>query len=138
MNKYGNADEIAQKLKDIYADEYSENIRTVPEFAGRKSLVVPLYSPEGGSGKTTIATALSIMYDEMGRKPFYLNLEKYYSPRKIFNPASVRGLSDILFHMRTGDSEIRSKINSYKITDPYYGIYYLSPVATPIDLEENR
>ena len=137
INKYGNADDMAQRLLDIYTDEYSHHTSTVPEFAGRKSFVIPVYSPEGGSGKTTIAVALSMMYAGMGKKPFYLNLEKYYSPWKMFNPSSVRGLSDILFHIRTKDTDIGAKINSYKITDPDYGVDYLSKVATPMDLEES-
>lgn len=137
INKYSNVDDIARKLLDIYADEYHPTNRNIKsEYMRKQAFVVPVCSPEGGSGKTLIATTLAVMYASMGKKPFYLNLEKYYSPAKIFNPSSLRGISDILFYIRNQDTNIGAKINSYKITDPDFGVDYLSPVATPLDLEE--
>jgi cellulose biosynthesis protein BcsQ len=139
VNKYSRIDDMAQRLLDIYADEYRlKDENTLPEFAGKKTLVIPVCSPEGGCGKTVIAVALALMYSSLGKKPFYLNLEKYYSPVKIFNPSTLRGISDILFYIRNQDSNIRTKITSFKCTDPDYGVDYLSPVATPRDLEETN
>lgn len=67
VNKYSRIDDMAQRLLDIYADEYRlKDENTLPEFAGKKTLVIPVCSPEGGCGKTVIAVALALMYSSLG------------------------------------------------------------------------
>ena len=137
INKYTGMDQMAKMMLDIYTDEYDPAvILNKADSMQKNTQVIMVCSPEGGSGKTVISSALAIIYSLRGKVPFYLNLERFYSPIKLFNPASVRGLSDILFYIRNNDKNLPLKINSCVLKEPSYNIDYLSPVSTPLDLDE--
>ncbi|MFP4456464.1 MAG: hypothetical protein ACLFPS_02290 [Clostridia bacterium] len=116
--KYQSIRTIAKSITDMYL-EYEP---TVISLNARKlSKLVVIYSPIGGSGKTTISLALTHRLVQMGLKALYLNLELFASDK---SSAKERGgLSNLLklaHQNKPLDLEAQTIVKTQKIYDYKY------------------
>jgi len=88
--------------------------------------VVAIYSPIGGSGKTTVAVNSAVHCAKKGLEVFYLNLENFQSTPLYFNCKKERNLSELLRCLKQGRN-VAAKIRQIKQKDADYGVHYFVP-----------
>ena len=71
--KYQRISKLYKDIIKLYADKAGD----IPDFDNiHRSKVVAVYSPIGGSGKTTVALAMASMISSLGENVLYLNAEQ--------------------------------------------------------------
>lgn len=69
-----------QRISKLYKDiikEYADKAGYVPDFdSSQNTKMIAVYSPIGGSGKTTIALTLASMFSSLGENVMFLNMEQ--------------------------------------------------------------
>ena len=150
--KYQHGDKIASDLIHIYENVYCKNSCNEIDFTLQtkqmkdlhglnKTWIVAVYSPAGGTGKTTIAVNLCIQCARLGMKVFYLNLENINSDSCFFENNINRydlqtNISNIIFASKEKDKNLKTKIEAAKLIDPIYNINYFPPPESAFEMEE--
>lgn len=98
--------------------------------------LIGVYSPAGGTGKTTIAAALAIQCNELGMRSFYLNLESIQSTGVFFNTNSKRNLSYVFYYLKEKSNNLPFRMEGIKSTDNDSGADYFSPPESPLEYGE--
>lgn len=136
IDKYRLEDEFASRIIGMFPDEEEDSGTKAGLVADVNTKVVAIYSPIGGTGKTTIAVSSSVYCGKKGLKVFYLNLESFQSTPLFFNCKSEKTLSDLLRCLKGKEGSLEEKIKEIRQTDPDYNIHYFVPPEDIIDLKE--
>ncbi|HHW48870.1 MAG TPA: chromosome partitioning protein [Clostridiaceae bacterium] len=134
INKYQNADIIANKITGIFSEGDKHNI--LPVHERKKAKVIAVYSPIGSSGKTCMAVSLSIQSARRGMTVLYLNFENVQTTPLLFNTSYEVSLSDLLYHIKDPGSKLHLKIEGTRCIDPETRIHYFAPPDRLTELEE--
>lgn len=134
INKYSTGERLLGEVIHLYSKLYPNELRPSPY--SKDTAIIGVYSPTGGSGKTTIAASLSIQCAELGMHCFYLNLESIQSTGVFFNSDSNRNLSYVFYYLKEKSKNLSFKMNGIKSTDTYYGVQYFNPPESPLEYEE--
>jgi len=123
--------------EDITVEDISGEDTVVEEepFRDVETKVVAIYSPIGGSGKTTVAVNSAVHCAKKGLEVFYLNLENFQSTPLYFNCKKERNLSELLRCLKQGRN-VAAKIRQIKQKDADYGVHYFVPPEMSVDLKE--
>lgn len=108
----------------------------LPSFL-RAGKIIAVYSPIGGSGKTTVALGASILSSWEGKKVFYLNLESSSSSKVFLSGDSDQCLSHVLYYMKDSKDDLADKLERANCFDPFYRIHYYLPPQSILDLTED-
>lgn len=112
------------------------------------SRIISVCSSSGGSGKTSVAVSCSILCARRGFRTFYLNLEKVPSTGRYFAGRADRNLSHVIYYLREykeskgskgskgSNGSLAMKLEGARCTDPAYGVHFLLPPESLMDLEE--
>lgn len=120
--RYQRLNQLVSNVLSIY---YEENITANQLLArSKETKVISVYSPVGGTGKTTIATNLSKQLALTGAKVFYLNLETFNSTRLYFTSEEDDPTLQIFYYVKTSTTQLSSKIEALKKYDPYSMVDY--------------
>ena len=84
IHKYKDIEFFKDKVIRAYSENNPENT-TKLQSNNAETTIIPIYSPVGGSGKSTIAAAISVALSQQGKEVFYLNLEDIQSTDLYFN-----------------------------------------------------
>jgi cellulose biosynthesis protein BcsQ len=135
INKFQAGDTIMGAILEIYS---SLNVNAGSIVKGSKTTsLISVFSPVGGSGKTTISMALSVMLASEGMKTLYLNLETTNSmPFFIKNLNTGKGMSNLLFYLKESKKNLSIKIDTLKSFDNILGISYFNPVDCCLEMDE--
>lgn len=134
VNKYQKADKFISDILLIFAEKTG---RTDAVSRGnKKTKMIALYSPVGGSGKTTLALALATLCAGSGFIVFYLNFEKLDSSRAFFTEAPHGNMSDIFLALKTPGSNLGLKIMSNRYSDPVNKINYFNSPDSAMEYNE--
>lgn len=131
--KYQRGSRLVQELLRIYSS--AENKPAALPSPGKKTKVIAVYSPAGGTGKTAIAVGCSFQSAWEGNRVFYLNLENMPSTKLFFTSEGGEGLSAVFYYLRQRKNIL--KIEALKQTDWQSGIHYFSPADSVMDLWED-
>lgn len=132
--KYQKADKFLSDILQIFSEKTG---RTDAVTRGNKNTkIVGVYSPVGGSGKTTIALALSTLCASFGLKVFYLNFEKLNSSDAFFAPAPQGSMSDVFLALKTKGANIGLKLIANCYTDPATKINYINSPDSAMEYNE--
>ena len=134
INKYQNADIIANEITAVFSEGDKPNI--LPVHGKKRTKVIAVYSPVGGSGKTCISVSLSIQSVRRGMTVLYLNLENVQTTSLFFNTSSERSLSDLLYHIKDTDSKLHLKIERARCIDTETRLHYFIPPDRLTELDE--
>ncbi len=134
INRFNTGEKLIGELVHMYS-------RLDPSEIGfssdqKDTRFIGVYSPSGGTGKTTIAAALAMQCRELGMKAFYLNLEAISSMAMFFNAGSKRNLSYVFYYLKEKSSNLSFRMEGIKTTDPDNGVDYFSPSESPMEYEE--
>lgn len=102
----------------------------------RSTRVVGVYSPVGGSGKTTLALLLSRELGVSGKKVFYQNWEGLDSTCGMLPPEAKLSLSDVLVSVRGGEKGIGLRVVSGMCSSQEWGFSYINPRESSLELGE--
>lgn len=135
IKKYQRISSITAQILERYAEVYTAG-RGSSRNRGRITVV---WSPIGGSGKTTVALAYATWLVSQGKKAIYLDLEPFASTGGVFAKTG-KSLSTLFEKM---ESDTGLLVQSILQTDPASGVCYFSPpenyddvrVLSPDDVE---
>lgn len=120
--RYQRLNQLVSNILSIY---YEENtLANELLVRSKQASVIAVYSPVGGSGKTTIATNFSKQLALTGSKVFYLNLETFNTTKLFFTSEEDNPSLQIFYYVKTATKQLSSKIESLKKYDPYSMVDY--------------
>ena len=132
INKYQRGTSIINQMLDMYSD-----ISKSEQWSGNstsRTRTVSVYSPVGGSGKTTIALSLASLIANRGFRVMYINFETISSYGAFLKQDGGKSMGEIIAGL---DKKINVplKIKSIIKTDPR-GIIYFEEFSSIFDMEE--
>jgi len=125
IEKYQRADRIVSEMLDKFL--LCQDSEVLLPKNTRHTRTIAVYSPQGGTGKTTLAVGLCAELSRQGMPAFYLNMEDIQSTEAFFDCEGASGLSDIFFYLKEQGNNISLKIESVKSTDLSKKIQYFAP-----------
>lgn len=134
INKYGTGEKLLSEVVHLYSKFNPSELR-FPAYS-KNTKFVGVYSPAGGAGKTTIASALSIQCNELGMRSFYMNLESIQSTGVFFNLNNKRNLSYVFYYLKEKSNNLSFKMDGIKSTEACNGVEYFNPPESPMEYEE--
>ena len=116
IRKYQRISSMAGNVPESYA----ETGKGMDQFGGDKGRVTAVWSPAGGTGKTTVALAYAARKASDGSKAAYLNLENFSSVRAYFhdNGKSISKAFEKL------ESNLEMALLGIRQLDGGSGVYY--------------
>lgn len=118
VQKYQRISAIVADVLEIYADSGID----LSDFGGGRARITAVWSPCGGTGKTTVALAYAASKVSEGKKALYLNLEDFASTSVYF---SEKGKS-ISTAFEKLDSNASILFKGIRMEDSGSGISYFS------------
>lgn len=115
---------------------YYEHHATMSGIAGNdgKTKVVSVYSPSGGSGKTTFAVSMGRQLAMKGNKVFYLNFELFNSTSLYFQSAEDAPSLQILYYLKARPNQLMAKIEGLKKFDQDANLDYFDLPSCPDEM----
>ncbi len=132
IDKYGTGEKILSEM--IHLLSKSNPAEVQGPMGLHSSKLIAVYSPAGGTGKTTIAAALARQCAETGIRSFYLNLETIQSTGMLFGSGNKRNLSYVYYYIKEGSKNLSFRMDGIK--DTADGVSYFSPPESPLEHEE--
>ncbi|MDP4179687.1 MAG: AAA family ATPase, partial [Bacillota bacterium] len=129
--KYQLGENLAKNILNLYSDKNCEIILTNGE---KTTKVVAVFSPNGGSGKTSVAYGCSLKSVQRGKKAFYLNLEGSASTPLLFETDGQFNLSHVFYYLKSKNKSFSLKIEGIRMIDKSTGIHYFAPPKNHLEL----
>lgn len=133
LNKYQSGDKIVERLNSLLSEVSENSICTFNRNV--QGSVIGVYSPIGGSGKTSIALAISKILGEYNDKVLYLNFEQFPSTASYFDCNSNYNLSDLLYFSMENISNFIIKVQAIECKNKDNNIHYFCPQNSLEDIE---
>lgn len=130
--RYQKIDEFYRRILDIYADNCRRPV--LPTGEGKGNIVI-FSSPCGGTGTSCAAAAFAVAAAPNVEKVLYINLEKFGDSGVFFDSMSRSGLSDIVYAVKLGKSNLRLKFESVRQTDGS-GVGFFPSPESALDISE--
>ena len=119
LRKYQRISAIASQILAQYAEISNQG----QEFGDRDAVITVVWSPVGGSGKTTVALAYGAYLSGQGKKVVYLDLEPFASTPVYFSGQGP-GLSSVFEKLQDGN--IGLLLQSIRLVDSGSSILYFN------------
>lgn len=124
VKKYQHVDSITSDIMRYYASKSEKNY--VLNCHGGTQ-VICVYSPSGGSGKSSIAAGCSVLSAGRGRKTFYLNLEDIPTTGLLFQGESNQSFSNVIFYLKGNAVNLQLKLEGAGSIDAKTGVRFFKP-----------
>jgi cellulose biosynthesis protein BcsQ len=134
IDKYQTGEAVVGTILGIYSEQSTDTLTLPGE--DKKTRVIGIYSPQGGSGKTSISLGCAIQCTDRGQKIFYLNLENIHSTQLFLESKSEKNLSHIFYYLKENISNLDMKIESVKQVDRETRIHFFLPPESALEYEE--
>lgn len=134
ISKYQKAESFIKNVLMIYAQDTGNS--GVVMSTDKNSYLIGIYSPIGGSGKTTIALSLAKTLSGTGAKVLYLNFEKISSVTGFFRDNTERSFSEIIMALKSMRDNLKLKIMSNVSFHNISRIYFINPPESAIEFSE--
>ncbi|HPL54418.1 MAG TPA: AAA family ATPase [Bacillota bacterium] len=132
INRYGTGEKMLSEIVHLLSKSNPYDVR-IPSCS-QNTEIIGVYSPAGGTGKTTISAALSKQCAEVGIRPFYLNLETVQSTGVFFNSYNKRNFSYVFYYLKEKSRNLSFKMDGIKDTED--GVQYFSPPESTMEYDE--
>lgn len=123
-----------QRISSILSDIQGHYAVVAPEYYGndKSARITAVWSPAGGTGKTTVALAYAASQAMNGKRATYLDLE-YFSGTQALLERSGKSISTVFSQI---SSNLAMQMQSIRIEDESTSVYYFSPPANYDDMNE--
>lgn len=128
--KYQSSDNVIREVMSCYETERAPTLYV--HTAKKKAKLIGIYSPVGRAAKTSFALTMGQILARQ-EAVLYLNLEEYSGFEQLLGCTYERTLSDLIYHIRQGNSNLLIKINS--MIQSMNNLDYLPPALSPIDIQ---
>ncbi|WP_408072015.1 AAA family ATPase [Butyrivibrio sp. JL13D10] len=132
--KYQKHEILFKKIVSFCIDQDSTNY-IKKNVMGNACKVILVAGASGGSGATTVATALSRFYARNGKKVLYISFEKNPATSLFFNSESESSFSDVIYMLKSKKSNIISRLENIVQKDET-GVFFFNQCKTIFDMEE--
>ncbi|MGN0695676.1 MAG: AAA family ATPase [Oscillospiraceae bacterium] len=95
INKYQRGTRLVNNILEIYS-EYSPMRGSGNGRAAGNARIISVYSPAGGSGKTSVAIAIAELICNRGSKVLYINFEEFSSYGAYFKTEGNKNMGEII------------------------------------------
>jgi len=133
VKKYQHADRLVTDILRIHG---SRTANACHISGGKSTRIVCIYSPAGGTGKTSIAVGCSILCAGLGLKTFYLNVENVPSTGLYFQSDKKQCFSNVIFHVKGRDANLGIKLEGARTFDQNRGVYFFNAPENILEMEE--
>lgn len=124
----------AEKLVTEILRGYSADNGADPLPAGKSAAyVVCFISPGGGTGKSVISAACSLVCARRGLKVLYLNMEDVPSTSLFFEGESEQNFSNVIYYLKCRDNNLDMKLAGAKCTDVGNGVHFYLPPESSME-----
>lgn len=130
---------LSQLLSNLIGLYYEHNEAAERQLVrSKQAKVISVYSPVGGTGKTTVAANLSKQLALNGSKVFYLNLETINSSGLFFSSEEDNPSLQIFYYAKSDFKQLLSKIETLKKHDAYAMVDYFDIEINAEEMLEMR
>lgn len=130
--KYQPLNKLLSSILAIYYEHFTSFSGLARK--GIKTKVISIYSPVGGSGKTTIAVNISRQLALKGHKVFYLNLELLNSTSLYFRSQGDQPSLQILYYLKARPDQLLAKVEALKKYDDQSKVDYFDLPPCPDEM----
>ncbi len=134
ISKYNTGEKLIGEVLHLYSKLNPTEQRLSPY--SKNAELIGVFSTAGGTGKSTIASALSRECNLLGMRSFYLSLESIQSTGMFFNANGKRNMSYIFYYLKEKKKSLSFLMAGIKNTDEDYGVQYFNPPESPLEYEE--
>jgi len=134
ISKYNTGEKLLSEVVHLFSRLNPSELRFSSYL--KNAELIGVYSPAGGTGKTTIAAALAMECTELGMGSFYLNLESIQSTGVFFSMNSKRNLSYIFYYLKEKTQNLSFRMDGIKSSEEDDGVQYFNPPESPVEYEE--
>lgn len=134
VGKYQPGDELGKQLIRVFSENSQDEV--ILSDGRKDTRITGIYSPIGGCGKTTIATAMGKLLASSGYKVLLISLEDLASYGHLLGHEEAGDFSDLLYYVKQKYKNLMLKIESLKSVDDETGLTYFSPISCFQDLQE--
>lgn len=131
--KFQKADLIYRQILSIYSENANavSGLKLTDDFCK----VIVFASPCGGVGSSVMSASCALHFAMQNKKTLYLNFEKLGSSDIYFNSEGQFDISDIIFALKSKNSNLAMKMESCVRQDPR-GVYFFSKPKVALDMLE--
>lgn len=129
--KYQKVDSFYKQIIGVFSD-YREDISFSSNGEGSGRLVV-FSSPCGGVGTSSMAAAYAISQARNGKRPIYLNVEKFGTAEVFFDGEGSGSFSDVLYALKSKKGNLSLKIESC-LKEDKSGVRFLASPRAALDM----
>lgn len=133
INKYQKTENIIKEITFRYAESVGD--KSIISGASQGAEIICVYSPSGGSGKTTVSLAAAAGLVKSGMNTAYLNLEKFNSSYVYLNGEGGESLSEVFLKLKNNTPGLSFEIMRVLNTDPS-GLKFFSPPESAMEFNE--
>lgn len=116
IRKYQRISAMVSQILELYSEISDQGVGMDSE----RTHICVVWSPAGGSGKTTVALAYAAQQATKGKRTVYLNLEPF-SSSPVYFQQSGKGLSSVFGKL---DGNVEMLLQSIRQVDSASGIFY--------------
>lgn len=131
INKYQSCEKLIQDMVTYYTG------KSCKELAGSIGMgqvkLWGVYSPSGGSGKTTLAIALAQEFASRGEKTLFMSLEEVASYGRVFDLDGQTSISDLLYYAKKRSDNLLMKLEGIQRVEQTTKLKFLPP---PVFVED--
>lgn len=133
VKKYQHMDSLIEEILSLYA---ARNLQE-RNIAGKSNTrIASVFSPSGGSGKSSVAAGCSILCSRRGLQSFYLNLEDIPSTDLFFHGGTGQSFSNVIYHLKGGSNNLHLKLEGAKCVDTKTGVHFFKPPENIQEISE--
>ena len=136
VERYCGADKLVADILKIYANSEKQPVYTETVHGDGENKIITIISAEGGSGRTSIAIALSAHFSKLKLKTLYICLDFMGGGEFASDDEMDGGLSDIIYTLKTRPDRLGLKMEALGKSAPGAGFFYFSPPLYPMDVDE--
>jgi len=133
IKKYQSGDAIVHAIIRAYS-EARPNEFDISQINGDCE-ITGVFSPIGGSGKTTIAALLAAQL-AANNKVLFFSMEQFQYTEQLFSGSSRYNMSDFLYFVHRGDNDLLANLNKMLITDVNQSVNFLNSPMCYVDLNK--
>ena len=134
IHKYQRGDVLLGKVIDLYSEKSLKASLAV--VGNKKSRVVSVFSPQGGSGKTVLALYLANYFAEKELSVLYVNLESLNSSHMFLHADGDTSLSRVVYYLKESKTNFTVRLGNARCNDIKSGVSYFKKFNCCLELDE--
>ncbi len=136
VEKYIKPEKIVEKIIRLYSGASNKEIPTLDD--NKKALIIGIFSPSGGCGKTTLSLKICEMLSKTEKKVLFLSLEGIPSYKNQLNILGDKSITDLFYFINLGAENILMRVEGVITYNEEKNLWYLPPPLDARDMESIR